>query len=1129
VIGDRRTTAPILMIAVGAVALFLRQAHVQLDEHEIWSEEAARLERSGELLPYTRGTIRDATGRVLVRDREAYHLEFAYRDFRRNHPLGVVAHAASVVLLEPVSLVTSLDFAEEWAVAFAELTPGDLYDLRRGAGLRVALAGLPGSLSPDGGAKLLAAVGSDEERSSSDLAGRAGDLGYYIGRLLQLTKDETKALLRAHEEEARVNRSYLQLVADLRRKDLSLDLSAFDGLNEMGASLRAEEILREELRTFVRRSISDLDTLAARMGIEGVLSPRDGDVPAVELVRDLESWRRSIENAAARKLFREAARFTPGRIDADTLLELFELDWIALYMRWDRPRLETWARRTRQSWLSGWRGSYALPRLLAELRHSDEQSATVERACSLFSTMWYREDDLSLALDGNPTELGERVGLAVFEELRDIFIASVGTAPRPADERLPWAAFVVAAADREPIHGRDGFDGKRMVAARGAAPEGSQSWLDVEARLTLASREGKPTTRAKRWEFHLDPGRANYRSLEILSELAGEVCDAWEESFQLLVREALADARRAALAGQLTDGGALRFNEDSLDRASDRARFILRDFGMRRNALLAPEGLEDEWPSYEVVQLLTRYPDRFPGFQVQDARERVAFVRDGELGLPGVALLGSTMLLDPERAQGQRADAKRLEALRQMGKRTPEDDVELYELIGRVETFTEARGASGIEGSFNHFLRGQNGYRERVGLEEGGLEKESNLRNVTHGKDVGLTLSSELQLVAEQVLEYPDIPVPVDAPEKVDAAWLADPEGAIVIMRPNGDLVVAASGPAPWSPRVSLERASIERCLTMVDFKPPGSTFKPFAALWALEKGRITATDTFLCERATPSDGSNKCSYRGVHCHTGYGHSEHGFGVTTPLDLADAIHVSCNVYFAHVGEMLTIEDLQGLADTFGFGEATGIVPEGSRGIVEHTFGDLFTRKLGDKDRMRAANGLSVVQVTPVQMARATAGLATGILPSVRIVDRIGAPGEERPYFGDEAEKLNFSEANLGVIREAMKGVANDPTGSGMHALSREDLGFDVAMKTGSADLTSGDGTVRKHTWVMGWAPADDPKVVFTFFVRDTMATSHNSSTYLARQFLVHPEFRQWLSEEGADIDPDFEPGPPIAD
>jgi hypothetical protein len=64
---------------------------------------------------------------------------------------------------------------------------------------------------------------------------------------------------------------------------------------------------------------------------------------------------------------------------------------------------------------------------------------------------------------------------------------------------------------------------------------------------------------------------------------------------------------------------------------------------------------------------------------------------------------------------------------------------------------------------------------------------------------------------------------------------------------------------------------------------------------------------------------------------------------------------------------------------------------------------------------------------------------------------------------------------------------------------------------------------------MGWAPADDPKVVFTFFVRDTMATSHNSSTYLARQFLVHPEFRQWLSEEGADIDPDFEPGPPIAD
>jgi penicillin-binding protein 2 len=533
------------------------------------------------------------------------------------------------------------------------------------------------------------------------------------------------------------------------------------------------------------------------------------------------------------------------------------------------------------------------------------------------------------------------------------------------------------------------------------------------------------------------------------------------------------------------------------------------------------------------MQLLTRYPDRFPGFRVQDARERVAFVRENELGLPGVALIGGTSLLDPERAQSQRADAKRLASLRDKVKRTTADDIELYELFGRVETYSEARGVSGIEGSFNRHLRGQNGYRERVGLEEAGLETATNLRNVTHGEDLGLTLNSLLQFTAERVLEYPEIP---GSPDQIDANWLADPEGAIVIMRPNGDLIAAASGPAPWSPRVSGERASIERCLTMVDFKPPGSTFKPFAALWALEQGKLTMEDKFLCANDIADVGSNQGVYRGVHCHSAWGHTDKGFGPEVPLNLTDALHVSCNVFFAHVGERLSIEDFRGLADAFGFGEPTGIAPEGTRGIVEHTFDDLFSRdsleggrKFRARDRMRAANGLSVVQATPVQMARATAGLATGILPSVRIVDRIGPVGSERPLHGAPAEVLDFSKANMDIIREAMSGVANNPSGSGVHALSRADLGFDVAMKTGSADLTTGTGKVRKHTWVIGWAPAVDPKVVFTFFVRDTRATSHYSSTYLARQFLVRPEFRQWLSDEGADIDMDFVPGPPKAD
>ena len=1131
-IGARRTTAPMLLIAAGAVALIMRQSQVQVDEHGIWSEEAARLERSGELLPYTRGSIRGAMDRTLVEDREAYHVTFSYRDFRRGHPVGIVTHAASVALLEPVSLVTTLEFAQDWASALVQLTPGDLYRMRQGQGFELPLIGLPKSMTPDGTPRTLALAADDQQRASMDLVGRAGDLGFYIGRLLRLTKTETKALLRAHEDQNRVEKSYLQLVAELRAGSRSRDRKAANAVDSSQPQKINEQTELRELRAFVTSSLSDLDTLATRMGY--VADP--GDRPCIKMVADLEIWRRSIENAAARKLFEEAAHFTPGRLDANTLLESFELDWIALFMRWDRARLETWAKNTRDSWLGGWRGSYALPRLLAELRQSGGPAPTVERACGLFSTMWYQDLDLAQALDGQPAPLDQRAGLAIFGDLRTIFMAEVPGAPRPGDPRLPWTKYAQPTEGTSP--GPVPFDGSRMVAARGPAPKGSQSWLDVEARLTEAARSGKATTRAARWTHHLDPKLADYRSRDILLELASEVCDSWEASFQQLVAGVLTDARTSADSTELTSGGGLRFNEDSLDRAADRARFILRDYGMRENRLLEPDDVAEKasWPAYEVVQLMTRYPDRFPGFHVQDARERVAVLRTGEASLPGEALLGSTVVLDAERAQRQRTEVKRLAELRAKGKPSEAEKIELCELIAMVETASETRGASGIEGSFNRYLRGINGYRERVGLQESAAGKQAettNLRNVIHGQDLGLTLHSELQFVAEEVLEYPDIP---GTAGKIDEDWLADPEGAIVIMRPNGDLVVAASGPAPWSSRVSELRPSVERCLTMVDFKPPGSTFKPFAALWALEKGKLLPEDTYLCHPDPNEPGSQMGGYKGVHCHSGYGHQDKGFGVDVPIDLYSAIHVSCNVFFAHVGESLETWDFQGLADAFGFGEDTGIAPEGTSGIVEHSFPALFDRdsppgtsRMALKDRMRAANGLSVVQATPVQLARATAGLATGSLPSVRIVDRIGAMGEERPLYGPAPEPLPFSEGNLGIIRDAMAGVASLPAGSGSHALSFGDLGFDVAMKTGSADLTAGDGKVRKHTWVMGWTPVEDPKAVFVFFVRDTMATSHYSSTYLARQFLVRPEFRQWLYAEGVDLDLDFVPGPPVPD
>jgi len=1078
-ISKRRTTAPILMIALALVALLLRQAQVQLGEHSVWKEEAARLERSGELIPHRRGAIVDSEGRVLVRDVEAYHLDFAYREFRRGHPLAQVAHAASVLLLQPVSLELALEHVPDWSLAFVALTPGDLEAFGRGQG--VVLPELPGLPATVGGRRLGIAP-DPEQRAALDLARRSGDLGFYVGRLLDLSRTELKELLRADEDERR-DRSYLELVAGLRGQ--------------------APEVLASDVRARVIASLADLDLLAQHMGFVP-RSPRER--PAAALVRELETWRRGIEDATASRLFAEATGFAPGRLDPGLLLEYVELDWISVHMQWDAARLADWAIDSRRTWLRGWRDGVMLPRLMAVLRSGPSPEAA-DVALTL-SALWYGGEDLSATLDGMPPPLDERGELAMVSGFLDMLEVDDRSALElePDDPRLPWS--VLAEADAG-----SGSLGERLDGARRAFPYdparvfgGAQA--RVEAALADAAANGFPTTRARRWDFHFRT--PDYRSRELLGDLASELCDAWELGWQDLFGTLLDITRQTADADALTASGALRLNEVALDRAADRARFVLRDFGMRRNLL-------DERPDYEVVQLLTRFPEHFPGFGARDARERLALFEPEEGALPGRLLIGSTAVLDAELAQAQRADAKRLAELRHKAVRTAGEERELVALVARVLTHHEERGVSGIEGAWNDVLRGLNGYRERVGLEEavGRRSERVSLREVENGRDLRLTLDTELQRVAEEVLEWPIVPA---REPRQDTAWLADPEGAIVLVGMDGEVHVAASGPAPWSPRATAERPAVERVFRKPDFQPPGSIFKPIVALFALEHGQARPEEELVCEASAADVGRNEGVYKGVHCHKVWGHGS--------VALEAALHVSCNVYFAHLGERVSQAELWRMAHDFGLGESTGVVREdGPPGFVEHTAEDLLTSRIGLRDRMRGANGLSVVEATPAQMARAVIGLATGRLPELRLVDAVrdGDTGAWHSLPRGEVRELPYGADNLDFVRRAMRGVAANPAGSAYTTLAPAELGFEVAVKTGSADLAeyAADGRLIKHTWVMGWAldEAGEPVVGFVFFVRKTVETSSHSSTWLARQFFLRPEVRAYLAARGVDVRP----------
>ena len=246
------------------------------------------------------------------------------------------------------------------------------------------------------------------------------------------------------------------------------------------------------------------------------------------------------------------------------------------------------------------------------------------------------------------------------------------------------------------------------------------------------------------------------------------------------------------------------------------------------------------------------------------------------------------------------------------------------------------------------------------------------------------------------------------------------------------------------------------------------------------------------------------------------------------MDLHAALEQSCNAYFAWLGETMKTQDFVALCAAFGFGAPTGVrsVPPWDDGLVRRSgLGEDLAglalpengAELSESMRRRVANGLARVEATPMQLARAMLALGTGALGELRLVQRVG----EREVPPRPREALTLSGAALDFVRRALMDVAAAPLGSAHNALSFEDLGVRVAVKTGSADIESrkeqGDPKVLKHTWVAGWLPAEKPELVFVVFVHRTLATSSHGAVYVARQLLRQPEVRAWLGARGVEL------------
>ena len=365
-------------------------------------------------------------------------------------------------------------------------------------------------------------------------------------------------------------------------------------------------------------------------------------------------------------------------------------------------------------------------------------------------------------------------------------------------------------------------------------------------------------------------------------------------------------------------------------------------------------------------------------------------------------------------------------------------------------------GRSGAEAACEALLRGERGMYQK-GLDGSFVEDIPPVE----GANVHLTLDIALQSDVEALLSNPP---QTPASGRVSGA-------AVVLDCHSGEVLALASAPRydittyeadfpdllrdPAGPLV--HRAIAGRY-------PLGSVFKAVTATAALHEGAITP-DTMLTCTGILNPGHPER----FRCHV-FVSGGHGHGT---LALHDAIKKSCNVYFYQVAELLSRDRESGRRDfrlgrerlmqwalRLGLGRATGI------GLPGEAAGNLDVA-----DPRNLAVGQGELLVTPLQAAQLYGLVATdGRMPPLRLI-------RERPVDPAQRAGLDLDPRLMAVVRDGFRAVVNEPGGTGYTYVRASDVL--IAGKTGTAQ--AGEGK-EDHSWFVGYAPADDPRIAFSVIV-----------------------------------------------
>ena len=395
---------------------------------------------------------------------------------------------------------------------------------------------------------------------------------------------------------------------------------------------------------------------------------------------------------------------------------------------------------------------------------------------------------------------------------------------------------------------------------------------------------------------------------------------------------------------------------------------------------------------------------------------------------------------------------------------------------------TEHIGKEGVEKKYEEYLHGTTGY-EQVERTAGGRAIRTLSRTPpTPGSNLILSIDIELQKVIEEAF--------------------GENRGALVAIEPStGDVLAYVSRPG-YDPNLFVDgidsqnwnelNTSLDRPLMNRPLQggyPPGSTFKPFMALAALELGF-----------RKPSDGIRDPGFYMLGGHRFNDDKPGGHGY---VDMYKSVVESCDTYYYQLGNEMGIDNISNFMKQFGFGELTGIDLEHEKAGVRPSKewkAQRFRKnpragKWVGGDTISISIGQGFNTYSMIQLAHAVSTLANnGVVMKPHLVKIIedGATRQRTLTVPKETRRIPLKQENVDFIKHTMVGVTQESYGTGRRAFAGAE--YISAGKTGTAQVIGLKGQKynanaiderhRDNALYVAFAPADNPKIALALIVEN---------------------------------------------